>query len=156
MTPTDDLTTIVPASYTDRPAGGQFAPEEHPLRTEEDLLAIRHAIRSAAIGVGFDIVDQTRIVTAGSELARNSYIHGGGGTLTIDYPLRSGARGLRLVVRDDGPGIPNVEAALSDGFTTGAGLGHGLGGARRLMHDFQVQTSPGRGTTVSATRWKRP
>ncbi|MFW6723219.1 ATP-binding protein [Streptomyces sp. MAR4 CNY-716] len=156
MTSTDDLTTIVPTPYGDRPAGGRPPAEEHPLRTEEDLLAIRHAIRSAAIAVGFDIVDQTRIVTAGSELARNSYIHGGGGSLTIDYPIRSGARGLRLVIQDDGPGIANVEAALSDGFTTGAGLGHGLGGARRLMHDFQVRTSPGRGTTVIATRWKHP
>ncbi|WP_079149041.1 ATP-binding protein [Streptomyces agglomeratus] len=123
------------------------------LATEEDLLAVRHAVRAATLEAGFGIVDQTRVVTAASELARNAYIHGGGGTLTIEYPRRRGAKGLRLTICDEGPGIPDVDAALVDGFTTGAGLGHGLGGARRLMDDFEVRTQPGAGTTVIATRW---
>ncbi|MGW7199633.1 ATP-binding protein [Streptomyces chryseus] len=123
------------------------------LTTEEDLLTVRHAVRAATLAVGFGIVDQTRVVTAASELARNAYIHGGGGVLTVEYPRRRGAKGLRLTIRDEGPGIPDVDAALVDGFTTGAGLGHGLGGARRLMDEFEVRTVPGGGTTVVATRW---
>lgn len=126
------------------------------LSTEEDLLAVRHAVRAATLEVGFGIVDQTRVVTAASELARNAYIHGGGGSLTIEYLGQGGTRGLRLTIRDEGPGIPDLEAALTDGFTTGAGLGHGLGGARRLMDEFDVRSAPDRGTTVVATRWARP
>ncbi|MFF5567553.1 ATP-binding protein [Streptomyces sp. NPDC012623] len=125
----------------------------HDVRTEEDLLAIRHAVRAATLRNGFSIVDQTRVVTAASELARNAYIHGGGGTLTIESPDRPGGGGIRLTIRDDGPGIADVEAALADGFTTGAGLGHGLGGARRLMDEFEIRTATGRGTTVTVTRW---
>ncbi|MFV0130894.1 ATP-binding protein [Streptomyces sp. HMX112] len=117
------------------------------------MLTVRHAVRAATIEAGFGLVDQTRIVTAASELARNAYVHGGGGTLEIQLLSQPGRRGLRLTVRDDGPGIPDVEAALADGFTTGGGLGHGLGGARRLMHEFQVRSVPGRGTTVVVTRW---
>lgn len=128
-------------------------PATYTVRTEEDLLEIRHAVRAATVEVGFGLVDQTRVVTAASELARNAYVHGGGGTVTIEYPQRPGGRGLRLIVKDDGPGIPDVEAALQDGFTTGAGLGHGLGGARRLMDDFDLHTAPGQGTVVIATRW---
>ncbi|MFF5718397.1 ATP-binding protein [Streptomyces buecherae] len=126
------------------------------MRTEEDLLAARHAVRAATLALGFGIVDQTRIVTAASELVRNAYIHGGGGTLTLTLLERPGARGLRLVISDDGPGIQDVQQALSDGYTTGAGLGHGLGGARRLMDDFRIDSAPGRGTTVTATRWTTP
>ncbi len=125
------------------------------LRTEEDLLAVRHAVRAATLKLGFGIVDQTRVVTAASELARNAYIHGGGGALTIEYPRRQGTPGVRLTIRDEGPGIPDLDAAMTDGFTTGAGLGHGLGGARRLMDDFEVHSTPGKGTTVIATRWAR-
>ncbi|GAA1897552.1 ATP-binding protein [Streptomyces durmitorensis] len=125
------------------------------LHTEEDLLAVRHAVRAATLRIGFGIVDQTRVVTAASELARNAYIHGGGGTLAIEYLHQGGTRGLRLTISDKGPGIPDLDAALTDGFTTGAGLGHGLGGARRLMDDFDVHCAPDRGTTVVATRWER-
>lgn len=125
----------------------------YEVRSEEDLLTVRHEVRAATVRAGFGIVDQTRIVTAASELARNAYVHGGGGTLEVRLLAPGGRRGLRLTVRDEGPGIPDVEAALQDGFTTGSGLGHGLGGARRLMHDFQVRTAPGRGTTVVVTRW---
>ncbi|SFW67593.1 anti-sigma regulatory factor [Amycolatopsis australiensis] len=129
-------------------------PEEHRIRAEEDLLTARHAVRAAAVAAGFSIVDQTKIVTAASELVRNAYIHGGGGTMTIT-PLRDHGRvGLRLRVRDDGPGIPDVDQALTDGFSTGAGLGHGLGGTRRLVDEFHLDTAPGRGTTVTVVRWK--
>ncbi|MFJ9472049.1 anti-sigma regulatory factor [Streptomyces caniferus] len=125
----------------------------HQVRTEEDLLTVRHAVRAATVRAGFSIVDQTRVVTAASELARNAYIHGGGGTVTIDHLTLRGTAGLRLTITDDGPGIADVDTALTDGFTTGAGLGHGLGGARRLMNDFELHSSPGRGTTVIVTRW---
>ncbi|MEU6963276.1 ATP-binding protein [Streptomyces chrestomyceticus] len=123
------------------------------VRSEQDLLAIRHAVRDATLTVGFSIVDQTRVVTAASELARNAYIHGGGGTIRIEYPTRPGAVGLRLTVDDSGPGIADIDAALTDGYTTGAGLGHGLGGAQRLMDEFEIRTREGGGTTVTATRW---
>ncbi|MGY5124946.1 ATP-binding protein [Streptomyces nigrescens] len=125
----------------------------HEVRTEEDLLTVRHAVRAATLRAGFSIVDQTRVVTAASELARNAYIHGGGGSVTIEHLTLGGNAGLRLTVDDNGPGIRDVDAALTDGFTTGAGLGHGLGGARRLMNDFELHTSSGQGTTVIATRW---
>ncbi|MEU7283330.1 ATP-binding protein [Streptomyces sp. NPDC045431] len=137
------------AAAADPPPGAA----RYPVASEEDLLAARHAVRAATIAAGFGLVDQTRIVTAASELARNAYVHGGGGTLEIQLVATSGRRGLRLTVRDQGPGIPDVEKALADGFTTGTGLGHGLGGARRLMHEFQVRSAPGGGTTVIVTRW---
>ncbi|MEU6113444.1 anti-sigma regulatory factor [Streptomyces sp. NPDC047117] len=133
--------------------GGRETPSMYPVESEEDLLAVRHAVRAATIRAGFGIVDQTRVVTAASELARNAYIHGGGGTLTIEHPAAGDKAGLRLVVRDKGPGIADLETALTDGYTTGAGLGHGLGGARRLMDEFEVDSVEGRGTTVVATRW---
>ncbi|MEU1026353.1 ATP-binding protein, partial [Streptomyces sp. NPDC005904] len=106
------------------------------MNVEEDLLTARHAVRDATVRAGFGLVDQTRIVTAASELARNAYVHGGGGTLAIEFVQKAGRRGLRLTVSDDGPGIADLEAAFTDGYTTGAGLGHGLGGARRLMDEF--------------------
>ncbi|MFJ6797185.1 ATP-binding protein [Streptomyces sp. NPDC091268] len=136
-------------------ANDPCSPVHIDLRTEEDLLAVRHAVRAATVTVGFGIVDQTRVITAASELARNAYIHGGGGALLIEYPQRLGRVGLRLTISDNGPGIPDVEDALTDGFTTGGGLGHGLGGARRLMDEFELDTAEGKGTTVSVTRWIR-
>ncbi|MFG2138320.1 ATP-binding protein [Streptomyces sp. NPDC048650] len=127
----------------------------HDVRTQEDLLLLRHAVRAATVRAGFSIVDQTRVVTAASELARNAYIHGGGGTMSVELLAGSERRplGVRLTVRDDGPGIADVATALTDGFTTGPGLGHGLGGAKRLMDEFEVDSVPGQGTTVVATRW---
>jgi serine/threonine-protein kinase RsbT len=128
---------------------------EHPVRVEEDLLAARHAVRAAAVAAGFTIVDQTKIVTAASELVRNAYIHGGGGTMTVETVRDPAGRlGLRLRVRDEGPGIADVGQAMTDGFSTGAGLGHGLGGTRRLVDEFDLDTAPGRGTTVTVVRWK--
>jgi serine/threonine-protein kinase RsbT len=129
--------------------------EVHPVRVEEDLLAARHAVRAGAVAAGFSIVDQTKIVTAASELVRNAYIHGGGGTMTVGFVRDATGRvGLRLRVRDEGPGIADVEQAMADGFSTGAGLGHGLGGTRRLVDDFHLESAPGRGTTVTVVRWK--
>ncbi len=132
------------------PPGGSH---EYPVRTEDDLLTVRHAVRAASQELGFSLVDQTRVVTAASELARNALIHGGGGALFIEPVREITGTGLRLVVKDDGPGIKDVEGALTDGFTTGAGLGHGLGGAQRLMHSLEVHTAPGAGTTITAVRW---
>ncbi|WP_410653758.1 ATP-binding protein [Amycolatopsis sp. cmx-4-54] len=135
---------------------GQDIPaREHAIRAEEDLLTARHAARAGAVAVGFTLVDQTKIVTAASELARNAYIHGGGGAMTITVARDGRGRvGLRLAVRDEGPGIADVELAMTDGFSTGAGLGHGLGGTRRLVDEFTIDTVPGRGTTVTIVRWK--
>lgn len=127
--------------------------ETHPVRTEEDLLTARHAVRAATQDLGFSLVDQTRVVTAASELARNAYLHGGGGTLTIARLRQTRGTGVRLIVQDDGPGISDLQSALADGFTTGGGLGHGLGGARRLMHEFDVRSAPGQGTTITVVRW---
>ncbi|WP_290059372.1 anti-sigma regulatory factor [Amycolatopsis solani] len=130
-------------------------PAEHPVRVEEDLLAARHAVRAAAVAAGFSIVDQTKIVTAASELVRNAYIHGGGGTMTVSVERDpAGRTGIRLQARDEGPGIADVEQAMTDGFSTGAGLGHGLGGTCRLVHEFDLETAPGRGTTVTVARWQ--
>ncbi|MGY0022554.1 ATP-binding protein [Streptomyces sp. cg35] len=125
----------------------------YEVRSEDDLLTVRHAVRAATVESGFGLVDQTRVVTAASELARNAYIHGKGGTLTVELLKRRGAEGIRLVIQDEGPGIPDVGAAMTDGWTTGSGLGHGLGGARRLMDAFHVDTRPGAGTTVTVVRW---
>jgi serine/threonine-protein kinase RsbT len=124
------------------------------LRTPEDVVTVRQAVRQRAIELGFTLVDQTKLVTAASELARNAIQHGGGGTVTIE-PLAEGARrGLRLVFDDRGPGIANVDQAMTDGFSTAGGLGLGLGGARRLSNDFAIDSSPGRGTRVTIVRWK--
>ncbi|EME60906.1 anti-sigma regulatory factor [Amycolatopsis decaplanina] len=144
---------MLPDELTD--PGRDIPPREHDVRAEEDLLTARHAVRSSAVAAGFSIVDQTKIVTAASELVRNAYIHGGGGTMTI-IVLRDdrGRIGLRLRVRDNGPGIADVEQAMTDGFSTGAGLGHGLGGTRRLVDEFTIDTAPGRGTTITIARWK--
>lgn len=136
-------------------ASRDFVPEStHPVRDEPDLLIARHAVRAAAVAAGFDLVAQTKIVTAASELVRNAYIHGGGGTLVIGSAASPrGRRGLRLTVHDSGPGIPDVEAALTDGFSTGPGLGHGLGGTRRLVDEFTIDTTPDSGTTVTVVQW---
>ncbi|WP_237551410.1 MULTISPECIES: ATP-binding protein [unclassified Streptomyces] len=125
----------------------------YEVRSDDDLLTVRHAVRAATVECGFGLVDQTRVVTAASELARNAYVHGKGGTLTVELLTRPGGSGIRLVIGDEGPGIADVGAALQDGFTTGGGLGHGLGGARRLMDEFHVDSRPGAGTTVTAVRW---
>ena len=125
-----------------------------PLASDGDVVAVRQRVRALAVESGFSLVDQTKIVTAASELARNTVVHGGGGTAEIELLVDGPRRGIRLTFRDHGPGIPDTAAAMRDGFTTGGGLGLGLGGARRLSNEFELQSTPGDGTVVRITRWK--
>ncbi|HEX6373615.1 MAG TPA: anti-sigma regulatory factor [Longimicrobium sp.] len=128
--------------------------ESRPLRAEDDVVRARQAVRSWAVEMGFSLVDQTKLVTAASELARNTVVYGGGGTLRMEA-LEDGARkGLRLVFADEGPGISDLEKALRDGYTTGGGLGLGLGGARRLVNEFAIESQAGSGTRVTVVKWK--
>jgi serine/threonine-protein kinase RsbT len=124
------------------------------IHSDEDVVRVRQVTRQWAVEIGFSLVDQTKIVTAASELARNTLVHGGGGTARLEDLAEGGRRGLRLTFEDKGPGIPNVSQALRDGYTTGAGLGLGLGGARRLSSTFDITSAPGQGTCVRITRWK--
>ncbi|MEU3096985.1 anti-sigma regulatory factor [Streptomyces sp. NPDC006967] len=124
-----------------------------PIRSDMDLVWVRQHVRQAAAELGFSLVDQTKLVTAASELARNTLVHGGGGRMEASHVTTGGTDGLRLAFSDSGPGIPDLDRALSDGYTSGGGLGMGLGGARRLVHDFAVETAPGAGTTVRVTSW---
>jgi serine/threonine-protein kinase RsbT len=125
-----------------------------PLRSSEDVVLARQMARKWAVELGFTLVDQTKIVTAASELARNMIVHGGGGKLTIDSLNDGNRRGLRLVFQDEGPGIADVALALKDGYSTGTGLGLGLGGSKRLANEFEIHSHPGEGTRVAFTRWR--
>jgi serine/threonine-protein kinase RsbT len=128
--------------------------ETREVRTSEDVVLCRQAVRAWAVALGFRLVDQTKIVTAASELARNTLDHGGGGTVRLES-LNDGPRvGLRLTFEDQGPGIPDVQLALRDGYTTGNGLGLGLGGSRRLVNEFDIASAPGKGTRITITRWR--
>ena len=128
--------------------------ETAPVRTSGDVVSVRHHVRRWAVELGFTLVEQTKIVTAASELARNMIDYGGGGTLLLES-LDDGIRkGLRLTFEDHGPGIADIQAALRDGYTTGSGMGLGLGGAKRLSNEFEIQSKPGAGTRVAITRWK--
>ncbi len=124
------------------------------IRCGADVVAARQAVRTWCIEAGFSLVDQTKMVTAASELARNTLDYGGGGTLLLEHTDQTSRRGLRLTFEDRGPGIPDIERALKDGFTSGNGLGLGLGGARRLVNEFDITSRPGEGTRVVITRWK--
>jgi len=127
--------------------------ERVALGSSADIVALRQMVRAAAVELRFSLVDQTKIVTAASELARNALDYGGGGIARIESLLEGGRRGLRLTFEDKGPGIANIERAMTDGFTTGTGLGLGLGGARRLSNEFLIDSRPGEGTRVMITRW---
>jgi len=129
------------------------AAENVPVMTEPDVVAVRRRVREAAAQLGFSLVDQTKVVTAASELARNTIIYGGGGHMLMER-LNGPRTGLRLTFKDEGPGISDIGMALRDGFTTGSGLGLGLGGAKRLCSDFDIVSQPGAGTKVTITRWK--
>jgi serine/threonine-protein kinase RsbT len=130
-------------------------PEILPLRTGEDVVRVRQAVRSHAMSLGFSLVEQTKIVTAASELARNTLTHGRGGEARIERLFEETRRiGLRLTFEDHGPGIQDVELALKDGYTTGVGLGLGLNGARKLSHEFDIWSQVGVGTRVTIARWK--
>jgi serine/threonine-protein kinase RsbT len=124
------------------------------IRSSDDVVRVRQAVRRRAVAAGLGLVDQTKIVTAASELARNTLDYGGGGTARIELIESGGRRGVRLTFEDSGPGIPDLELALKDGYTTGGGLGLGLSGARRLSNEFTIESKPGEGTRVTIARWK--
>jgi len=128
--------------------------ERVPLRAEQDIVLARQGVRRLAQELGFGIVDQTKIVTAASELARNAIIYGGGGEMRWETLNEGSRRGLRLHFVDQGPGIPDLERAMTDGWTSGTGMGLGLSGAKRLVNEFEIETAVGRGTRVTITRWK--
>ncbi|HEY9658825.1 MAG TPA: anti-sigma regulatory factor [Allocoleopsis sp.] len=124
------------------------------IQSSTDVVLVRQMVRQFAVEIGFGLVDQTKIVTAASELARNTLDYGGGGTVQLESLQAGGRVGLRLTFEDQGPGIPDVEMAMKDGFTTGGGLGMGLGGAKRLSNDFAIESVVGKGTRVIIVRWK--
>jgi serine/threonine-protein kinase RsbT len=129
-------------------------PETMPVTSSEDVVRVRQKVREWSIAMGFSLVDQTKLVTAASELARNTLDYGGGGVVYLET-LDNGRRpGLRLTFEDKGPGIADIELALKDGYTSGGGLGLGLGGAKRLSNEFEIISQPGEGTTVRITKWK--
>ena len=127
--------------------------ETLPIREETDLLLVRQMVRQWAEELGFAILNRTKLVTAASELARNALTHGGGGSVRLEKLVDRERRGLRLTFEDQGPGILDIEQALTDGFTTSHGLGLGFGGARRLVNEFEVDSRPGEGTRVVVTQW---
>jgi serine/threonine-protein kinase RsbT len=125
-----------------------------PIQSSDDIVRVRQEVRRRAAEAGLGIVDQTKFVTAASEIARNTLDYGGGGTVRME-PVQDGLRkGLRLVFEDNGPGIANVDLALTDGYSTGTGLGLGLSGSRRLCNEFAIESKPGEGTRVTIARWK--
>jgi len=129
-------------------------PLEIPVVAQEDVVSVRQAVRSLAVKIGLSLVDQTKIITAASELARNTVVYGGGGKVRIEEVTKGSRAGIRLTFEDAGPGIADIERALTDGYTSGAGLGLGLGGAKRLSDEFLIDSTPGIGTKVTIARWK--
>lgn len=128
--------------------------ERLDIRSSDDVVRVRQLTRTIALDAGLGLVDQTKIITAASELARNTLDYGGGGFVLAESVEASGRRGVRLTFEDNGPGIPDIAAALKDGFTTGKGMGLGLGGAKRLSNEFSIDSKPGEGTKVVIARWK--
>jgi serine/threonine-protein kinase RsbT len=125
-----------------------------PIRSQEDVVVARRAVRGSAVEIGLSLIDQTKVVTAASELARNMFLYAGGGSVLIEQLEEAGRRGLRLSFEDQGPGIIDIDRALTDGYTTGNGLGLGLGGAKRLSSEFSIRSELGKGTCVVITRWR--
>lgn len=128
--------------------------ETRPIRSGADVVLVRQTVRKWALDLKFSLVDQTKIITAASEIARNTLDYGGGGTVRLEALNDDARRGLRLVFEDKGPGIEDVGRALKDGYTTGSGLGLGLGGAKRLVNEFDIESRPGEGTRITLTRWR--
>ena len=126
-----------------------------PLRTDEDVVYLRKHVRERAVGIGLSLVDQTKLITAASELARNTIKYGGGGMAYLDKLADGLRQGVGIVFIDSGPGIVDLELALRDGYTTGGGLGLGLGGSKRLVDEFDIDTRPGEGTAIAVVKWKR-
>ncbi len=125
-----------------------------PLQSSSDIVLARQKVRQWALELRFSLVDQTKLVTAASELARNTLDHGCGGEMTMEVVNGAARSGLKLTFADNGPGIPDIEAALKDGFTTGSGMGLGLGGSKRLVNEFSIESESGKGTKVTVVRWK--
>jgi serine/threonine-protein kinase RsbT len=125
-----------------------------PIRTQEDIVRVRQATRENAVAQGFSLVDQTKLVTAASEIARNTLDYGNGGEVEITRVIDGPRRGVRLTFSDQGPGIEDLEKALTDGYSTGGGLGLGLSGARRLSSEFTIDSAPGKGTRIMIARWR--
>ena len=128
--------------------------DELALKSGEDVVRLRQTVRERAIAVGFSLVDQTKVVTAASELGRNTIQYGGGGKAVIEIVANGTRRGLRLLFADAGPGIPDIALAMKDGYTSGGGLGLGLPGAKKLSDEFAIDSAPGKGTRVTIVRWK--
>ena len=135
--------------------GAVTASETVEIKTDTDLVRVRQAVRASAVDTRLSLLDQTKVVTAASELARNALVHGGGGTVTVEAVSDGGREGLRVVFVDSGPGITEIENALLEGYSTAGGLGLGLPGARRLVDCFVLQSEPGTGTRVEVTKWRR-
>lgn len=127
--------------------------ETVPISSEMDIVKSRQTVRAAAVALGFKLVDQTKIVTAASELARNTLVYGGGGKMILDVLTRGQQKGLRMTFEDQGPGIADLKLAMTDGYTTGSGLGMGLSGTKRLVSEFEIHSRLGEGTRVVATKW---
>jgi serine/threonine-protein kinase RsbT len=134
---------------------GDLAGERITVASDQDVVRVRQLVRTIAVAVKLSLVDQTKIVTAASELARNTLVYGGGGTVAVSRVENGRRSGIRIVFADEGPGIPDLDMALTDGYTTGGGLGLGLSGARRLVDEFAIDTAVGQGTTISVTKWCR-
>lgn len=128
--------------------------EVQPLKNSNDVVLARQKVRQWAIELHFTLVDQTKLVTAASELARNALLHGKGGRMVVEQIAAGTKVGLKLIFEDNGPGIPDIEMALRDGFTTASGMGLGLGGSKRLVNEFSIDSAPGKGTKVTVIRWK--
>jgi serine/threonine-protein kinase RsbT len=128
--------------------------ESMEIRTSDDVVLVRQAVRKKSIVLGLGLVDQTKVVTASSELARNTLDYGGGGTVQLELVENGIRSGLRITFEDQGPGIPDLDLALTDGYTSGNGMGLGLSGAKRLSNEFEIWSKPGEGTRVSILRWK--
>ncbi len=130
--------------------------DDQPIKSGDDVVRVRQLVRTAAAAGGLSLVDQTKLVTAASELARNALVHGGGGAARVEaITAANGRRGIRVTFTDSGPGIPDLEMALTDGWTTGGGMGLGLSGARRLVDEFSLTSEPGAGTSVVVAKWSR-
>lgn len=128
--------------------------DELPIKSSGDVVSVRQAVRAAAMEQGFSLVDQTKLVTAASELARNTLDYGGGGAVRVEVIVEGIRKGVRLNFKDQGPGIADIELAMRDGYTSGGGLGLGLGGAKRLVNEFHIDSAPGKGTSITITRWR--
>ncbi|GAA0234607.1 anti-sigma regulatory factor [Cryptosporangium japonicum] len=135
------------------PAAGQ--PQRQPIASDEDVVRVRQLVRSVAVAVKLSLIDQTKLVTAASELARNTLLYGGGGTAEVTAVQNGARRGVRVVFADEGPGIADLDLAMTDGWTSGGGMGLGLSGSRRLVDEFDLDTEVGRGTRITVAKWSR-